>query len=105
MDKAGREQLARRLSEMRFHHAQREMRRLDDRADMKTFRNSIWNEYHTIYVLPTVGVKVVLVERVEMTETDLPEYSRPRGSAHRDATKFSYVEARVEPLDRPVPAQ
>jgi hypothetical protein len=103
MDAVERERLAQRLSTLSLKDARREMRRLDPGAELTIFRNSMWGEYHTVFVLPTVSVKVILVERVDLKQMDLPEYSGPRGARKRQAVEYSYIEARVQSLNRSLP--
>ncbi len=100
MDEAERIQLARRLSALSWNQARKEIYRLDRRADMKYYRNARWNEYHTLFTLPTLGVAITLVEVKIAEPSSKPDYSGPTGSKRLSAS-YKYTEARVEPLDRP----
>jgi hypothetical protein len=100
MDDATREALARELSALKLKDAQRKIRDLDRQANMVFWRNSIWDEYHTVFLLPNVGVQVILVEQATATPSKRRIGGGPEGST---AQKFEYryVEARVTPLERP----
>lgn len=100
MDGATREQLAQRLSALSFKDAQKEIRALDPKADMKYFRNAIWHEYHTLFTLPNAGLSITLVEKGQLEETRHKIGGGPRGLKAEKAA-FTYTEARVEPLTRP----
>jgi hypothetical protein len=100
MDEAAREQLARRLSAMSLNDARKEVRAIDPKAELKFFRNAIWDEIHTLWLLPDANVSVTLVEKDEQRELAKQAGGMPRG-VHKLHTDFSYVEARVETLDRP----
>lgn len=98
MDDAQREQLAARLQAMNLRKAIREIRTLDSDANMKFWRNSIWDEYQTVFELPTLGVKVILVEKETVEESDRKVGGGPTGWKAQKA-KFAYVEARVQPFE------
>jgi hypothetical protein len=97
MDETERQDLARRLSEMKFKDVRKELRRIDPDADLKVYRNSMWDEYHTLYVLPNADLSVTLVEKMDLDETDIPVASGP-GDQKKLKREFNYVEARVTPL-------
>ncbi len=102
MDESAREQLAERLSKMKLRHAMREMRSIDPNANMVTWRNSIWDEFHTIFLLPNEGVEVRLIEKSTVKESKRNREigGMPSGVMSRSA-EYEYVEARVTALDRP----
>ncbi|MBN1202543.1 MAG: hypothetical protein JXJ20_11870 [Anaerolineae bacterium] len=104
MNQTERERLAKRLSALSLKQARQEMRRLDPAAEMKFWRNTMWDEYHTLFVLPGAGLTITLVERVDLEQTDKREFSGPKGRT-RQKTAYRYIEARVDPLDRPVPTE
>lgn len=100
MDEAAREQLARRLSAMKLSDVRKEIRALDRDAVLKFYRNSIWDEYHTLWLLPNVGVSITLVEKIRVRDSNRTVGGGPRGWKAKK-TEYVYVEARVEPLERP----
>lgn len=100
MDDAERAQLAERLSQMSFQEARKEIRALDPQADMKYFRNAMWDEYHTLFVLPTAGLSITLVEKGQFEASKRAIGGGPRGLKAQKAT-YQYETARVEELDRP----
>lgn len=100
MDEAAREQLAKRLSAMSLKDARKEIRAIDSDAIMKYYRNSIWDECHTLFVLPNAELSVFLVEEGSVEHTDKQSGGASRG-VKMDAVDYHYIEARVEPLDRP----
>ncbi|MBN1966013.1 MAG: hypothetical protein JW910_15295 [Anaerolineae bacterium] len=102
MDDAEREQLARRLSALSLKEARSEIRRLDSKADLKYYRNSRWDEYHTLFVLPDKGLSITLVEKIDHKALDKRDYSGPP-DRKRLETDYRFVEARVAPLDRRTP--
>lgn len=106
MNATEREQLAKRLSALTWKEARKEVFRLDPDANLKFFRNSIWDEYHTLYLLPNLGVQITLVDKQEKDtmEKDDPAsmLGRVLGRRHKKAIDFNYVGARVEELQRPV---
>jgi hypothetical protein len=101
MDDAERQQLADRLSGLSFQAAHREMRKIDRDAVLKYFRNSYWDEYHTLWLLPNLGVEVTLVEKSDIDTLNQREYGGPPWQ-RRLGVEFQYIEARVAPLERPV---
>ncbi len=81
-----RQQLAEKLASMKYKQARKEIRRLDPDADLKIWRNSVGhNEWHTMYELPNLNSRVILVEQ---------EHREDKGD--RDQVDYIYVEARVE---------
>jgi hypothetical protein len=101
MNEAEREQLAQRLSAMSLKEARNEIRRLDPDASLKFYRNSIWDEYHTLWLLPNAGLSIILVEKVDLEESKREDATRPKGNKQTSVT-YEFVEARVDPLTRPV---
>lgn len=97
MDKQHRAELAQRLSSLSLRQAIREVRALDRAADLKYWRNSRWDEYHTTFELPNHQLRITLVEHVQMQESDREIGGGPDGSKAQDAD-YTYVEARVEPF-------
>ncbi len=100
MDEAAREELAQRLSKMTLRQAVREMRNIDPDANMVFWRNAIWDEIHTLFLLPNKGVEVRLVEKSTESEPLREIGGGPRGTKARRAD-YEYVGARVVPLSRP----
>lgn len=100
IDEAAREVLARRLSEMKLRHAVREIRSMDRDANMIMWRNSIWDEYHTVFLLPNAELTITLVEKNTVVASKHEIGGGPEGSKAQDV-EFHYVEARVTGLDRP----
>lgn len=100
MNESERIQLARRLSALSWKQARKEIYRLDRDADMKYYRNARWNEFHTLFTLPTAGLAITLVETVKITPTNKPNATGPTGST-LEAVTYQYDEARVELLERP----
>lgn len=88
-----RQQLAEKLAGLSYPAARKEIRRLDSKANLKIWRNGVRHEIHTMYELPTLGIRVILVEDQEV---------RPI----RDNTKvrkfYHFSEARVEAWTPPV---
>lgn len=93
-------QLAQRLSALSFEEARREIRHLDPDADMKFFRNSYWDEYHTLFLLPNRNLSITLVEKSTVETTNRRDYSGPK-DRKRQKVAYNYIEARVSPLQRP----
>jgi hypothetical protein len=98
MDDTERQELADRLSGMdTLKAARKEIMRLDRRAELKIWRNSIWNEYHSLFVLPNQGVEITLIETM-----DTGQMNDLVASSHHDQKKlkvgFDYRGARVDPL-------
>lgn len=100
MDEAAREDLAQRLSDMSLRDAVREMRNIDPDANMVFWRNAIWHEYHTLFLLPNEDVEVRLVETSSVSEPKREVGGGPSGTMAR-STAYQYIGARVAPLDRP----
>ncbi|MBN1681026.1 MAG: hypothetical protein JW966_12125 [Anaerolineae bacterium] len=101
MDDTQRQALAERLSTMPYKKLRKEMRRLDPDADMQYWRNAVWDEYHTLYVLPNVGLTITLVEKTDVEQTDKRDFSGPP-DRKKQKIDYQYIEARVAPVDRPV---
>lgn len=101
MNEAEREELAQRLSAMSLKEVRNEIRRIDPNANLKFFRNSIWDEYHTLWLLPNAELSIILVEKGNVEKTNLPDHAGPTGQK-RNAIEYDFVEARVDPLNRPV---
>ncbi len=101
MTDAERQQLAERLSRLSLADARKEIRKLDRDATLKYFRNSMWDEYHTLWVLPNQDVAITLVEKADVDTLDRRDFTGPP-SRRRLGVQYRYVEARVEPLRRPV---
>lgn len=94
MNEQERLELAERLAKLSYKKARAEVRRLDTEANLKYWRNAVHNEWHTLYELPTVGLKVTLVEKAERTPiADIYTF-------HAEKVKPVYIEARVEALKR-----
>ncbi|MGQ9851006.1 MAG: hypothetical protein ACUVSU_13255 [Aggregatilineaceae bacterium] len=100
MDEAERERLARRLSAMKLSDVRKEIRALDRDAVLKYYRNAIWDEYHTLWLLPNAGVSITLVEKIRTKDGHREVGGGPRGWKAKDV-EYVYLEARVEPLVRP----
>ncbi len=100
MDEAARKQLAQRLGAMKMNEARREIRKLDHDANMVFWRNAIWDEYHTLYLLPNEELSITLVEKTNLQEGTRNIGGGPSGT-HAIQIDYHYVEARVEPLERP----
>jgi hypothetical protein len=100
MDEVAREQLARRLSAMKLSDVRKEIRALDRDAVLKFYRNAIWDEYHTLWLLPNAGVSITLVEKVKTREGTREVGGGPRGTKAKEV-EYIYVGARVDPLVRP----
>lgn len=82
------EELARRLAKMRFNRAKWYIRNLDPKCRLDIFRVAVGDEWHTRYTLPTLNLRITLVEKHEAV-----------GNAKRGIkARFRYVEARVEPI-------
>jgi hypothetical protein len=82
------EELAKRLAKMRFNRAKWHVRNLDPKCRLDIFRVAVGNEWHTRYTLPTLNLRITLVEKREEKGND------KRGIKAR----FRYVEARIEPI-------
>lgn len=83
--------LAQKLIKMRFARAKGYIRSLDKKRRLDFFRISVGaQEIQTRFTLPTLGLRITLVERHELTGA--PNYLGLR------RTRFRYEEARVEPL-------
>jgi hypothetical protein len=100
MDEAAREVLSRRLSEMKLRQAIREIRSMDRDANMVMWRNSMWNEYHTKFLLPNAELTIILVEKNTVVNSKHEIGGGPEGAKAQDVD-YHYVEARVTALERP----
>ena len=101
MDETARERLAQRLSAMSLKDARKEVFRMDPDSELKFFRNSIWDEYRTLFLMPNLGLSVTLVEKQDKSalgEADPASASKRR---KKQNISFNYVEARGTPLTRP----
>jgi hypothetical protein len=99
MDESEREQLAQRLSALSFSDARKEILRLDPDANLKYWRNAIWHEYHTLFLLPNAGLSITLVEEQEQKKTNELDDGAANPKRHKKIdVLYSYLEARVEPL-------
>lgn len=101
MNDAERQQLADRLSGLTFSQAHREIRKIDRDAVLKHYRNTMWDEYHTLWLLPNKDVAITLVEKSDIDTLNQREYGGPPWQRRLGVT-YQYVGARVEPLERPV---
>jgi hypothetical protein len=101
MDTIESQQLAQRLSAMSLKDARKEVFRLDPDAVMKFYRNSIWDEFHTLFLLPNLGLSLRLVEKADIEISDDAVAANP-GDRKKLDVAYKYIEARVEPLTRPV---
>jgi hypothetical protein len=91
MNEQERQALAEHLAKMSYRKARAEVRRLDKDANLKYWRNSVKNEWHTLYELPNQKVRVILVE--------VPK-KEPLPNSRLEKVEPVYVEARVEALAR-----
>jgi len=87
--------LAKKLAKMRYWRAKWYTYGMDKKAHYDLYRVAVnTSEYHTRLSLPTLGLRVTFVERVD---TGTPNN---RGLVK---TRYRYVEARVEALPKPAP--
>ena len=87
--------LAQKLAKMRYWRAKWYTYGMDKKAHYDMFRVAISSsEYHTRLSLPTQGLRVTFIERVD---TGSPN---ARGLVK---IRYRYVEARVEALPKPAP--
>jgi hypothetical protein len=100
IDEAAREQLARRLSAMKIKDVRKEIRALDPDAILKYYRNAMWDELHTLWVLPGAGLSITIVERASVSDSNKEVGGGPRGMKAKKV-EVVYMETRVEPLLRP----
>ncbi len=83
--------LAQKLIKMRFARAKGYIRGLDKKCRLDYYRNSIGDgKYETRFTLPTLGLRITLMQRHEVTGA--PNFQGLR------RTRFRYEEARVDPL-------
>jgi len=87
MNEQERQALAEHLAKLSYKKARGEVRRLDTAAKLKYWRNSVGNEWHTLYELPTLGIRVILVEKPQREPIHMSPLER--------VTPL-YTEARVE---------
>ncbi len=87
LNEVERQELAERLAQMNYKAARREIRRLDQEANLKYWRNSVRHEVQTVYELPSLGVRVTLIEDTE---------TKPIAESNLVKRHFYYSEARVE---------
>lgn len=81
-----RQKLAEKLAGMTYKKARKEVRRLDENADLRMWRNSVGHEeWHTMYVLPSLEIKVVLVEKATFED-----------QGQKVKVDWFYTEARVD---------
>jgi hypothetical protein len=71
---------------------------------MRFFRNSIWDEYQTLYVLPNAGISVTVVEKADVDEMNAVDHSSFRDQK-KEKVSYHYVEARVASLDSRRPSK
>jgi hypothetical protein len=84
-------ELAQKLTKMKFNRAKGAIRRMDKKVHIELYRTSVGTgQLITRFALPTRGMWITLVERQE-------EYGQPNRRGYRKM-RFKYVEARVEPL-------
>jgi hypothetical protein len=102
MNDSEREQLAQRLSALSLNDARKEILRLDRDANLKYWRNTIWDEYHSLFVLPNAGLSITLVEEQDRRGTDQADDSSANSRRRKNQKiAYDYIEARVTPLTRP----
>lgn len=87
-----RQELAEKLANLSYKAARKEIRRLDTDANLKIWRNGVRREIHTMYELPNLGVRVILVE--EKSAVPIPD-------TRKEKVDYAYVEARVEAWTAP----
>jgi hypothetical protein len=84
--------LAQKLVKMKFNRAKAYLRHLDRKSKIEMFRDSVgYQEIHTRFALPTKGMRVTLIEKKEYVGPVLRHGFR--------RSKFTFLEARVEPLE------
>lgn len=88
-----RQQLAEKLADLPLGKARKEIRRLDSAANLKVWRNSVRRELQTIYELPNLGVRVILVEQPQ---------TKPIEGVRKVKMAYFFTEARVEPWTPPL---
>ena len=101
MDETAREQLAHRLSAMSLKDARKEIYRMDPDAELKFFRNSMWAEYHTLFLMPNQSLSITLVEKRDKETMNKADPASATENRKKQEIDYHYVEARVEPLTRP----
>jgi hypothetical protein len=101
MDETAREKLAQRLSALSLKDARKEIYRMDPDTELKFFRNSIWDEYHTLFLMPNQDLSVTLVEKRDKDTLNKVDPASATRNRKKQEIDYNYVEARVEPLTRP----
>jgi hypothetical protein len=89
MDEQERQALAKHLAGFKFQRARSEIRRLDPSAILKFWRNGVGHHLHTVYELPNLSLRVILVEAPETKA--IPDSTLVRSNPR-------YIEAQVQPL-------
>lgn len=93
------DQIAKRLNNLSFNGARKEIYRLDSDADLKYWRNAIGDEYHSLFVLPNAGLSITLVEEQDQRPLNQDDdNSADPKNRRRLKVRYSYADARVEPL-------
>ncbi|MBI5928348.1 MAG: hypothetical protein HY862_03515 [Chloroflexi bacterium] len=88
-----RQKIAQKLAGLSYRKARKEIRKMDAKANLKIWRNGAkTGEIHTMYELPTLGLKISLVEIGQAT---------PIEDGKRLKKEYFYTEARVESLATP----
>ncbi|MCQ3931115.1 MAG: hypothetical protein DPW16_11720 [Chloroflexi bacterium] len=88
-----RQKIAQKLAGLSYRKARKEIRKMDNKANLKFWRNGAkTGEIHTTYELPTLGLKISLVEIGQ---------ANPIEEGKRLKKEYFYTEARVEPLAKP----
>lgn len=100
MDEQQRAALAKRLKALPIRKAIREINTMDRAANMKYWRNSRWHESHTMFELPTLKLKITLVEQARYHESDRLVGGGPDGWKAIDAN-YEYIDVRVEEFEPP----
>jgi hypothetical protein len=96
MTEQERQNLAERLAKVSYKKARAQVRSLDTQAKLKYWRNAIKHEWHTMYELPNMGLRVTLVE-IPVRE---PISKQGPNGVHLVSVDPQYVEARVEEFKR-----
>lgn len=89
MTEQERQELAEKLATMSYRKARNYIRRNFDDARLKTWRNGVNREIHTMYELPEHQVRIILVEaKTTKAIHGIPEETKVK-------TDYFYTEARV----------
>lgn len=83
------QELCEKLVGMKINKARGYVRRLDPDSELQMLRVGVKDEILTVIVLPNLGVKVTLVEKV---------HNVPKGENNKLRAEFKFVEARTEAL-------